>query len=237
MKMKHKATHLGVAAVCVAVILLLALTIPQSATLTSGTAPVTVVNTPLPVTLQGTGTITGDVNATQSGSWNVGVTSLPAVQLAAGTTVGINGGSLALDDPAKTAYAVTLCATDTDDCAVNPSTATLPVGTRFVIEVASGDCFVRNEGIHGWTLGARLNGVDHEYQISDKISSHDDDSARGLFFNQGRIYADGGVVSGLSVHLVSAGFFESHDLGPEGVCNITLSGYLVSMPTPFPTAP
>ena len=61
------------------------------------------VNTPLPVQLQGTGNVTGQVSATQSGAWNVGVTSLPAVQLAP-------GGTLALDDPAKDAYAVKLCA-------------------------------------------------------------------------------------------------------------------------------
>ena len=39
----------------------------------AGSAPVTVVNTPLPVTLQGTGTISGTVAATQSGAWNVGI--------------------------------------------------------------------------------------------------------------------------------------------------------------------
>ena len=34
---------------------------------------VRVVNTPLPVTLQGTGTVSGTVAATQSGAWNVGI--------------------------------------------------------------------------------------------------------------------------------------------------------------------
>jgi len=235
--MNRKAIHLGAAAVVAAVGMLVAPTIPQSGTLASGTAPVTVMNTPLPVALQGTGNITGEVSAAQKGTWSVGVTSLPAVQLAAGTQVGISGGSLSLDDPAKTAYAVSLCATDTDDCSGVPSTATLPVGTRFVIEVVSGDCFVRNEGVHGWALLAQLNGQVHEYEISDKISAHDDESTMGLFFNQGRIYADGGVVDGISVSLVSAGFSESHDLGPVGLCRITLSGYLVQNTTPFPATP
>lgn len=64
----------------------------MSAAQAEGSAPVTVVNTPLPVSLTGTGTISGNVNAYQAGTWNVGVTSMPAVQLAAGTTVGITGG-------------------------------------------------------------------------------------------------------------------------------------------------
>src|SRR5215467_10748641 len=48
----------------------------------AGSAPVMVVNTPLPVTLQGTGSISGTVAATQSGTWNVGITGTPAVNLA-----------------------------------------------------------------------------------------------------------------------------------------------------------
>jgi len=43
---------------------------------------VRVVNTPLPVTLQGTGTISGTVAATQSGTWNVGINGTPMFNLA-----------------------------------------------------------------------------------------------------------------------------------------------------------
>jgi hypothetical protein len=205
-------------------------TLATGATATSGTAPVTVVNTPLPVALQGTGTITGQVSAAQSGPWSVGVTSLPAVQLAPGATVSLAGGSLALDDPAKEAYAVTLCASEyTDGCFSTPSAVTLPVGKRFIIEYTSGHCYVRNTGIHGWTLKARLNGQDFFYQISDKISAHDDQSTEGLFGDQVLIYADGGVPNGLSVNLFPAGFTEDHDLGPFDSCDITLSGRLIQL--------
>jgi hypothetical protein len=56
----------------------------------AGAAPVLVTNTPtqpVPVALQGTGSVAGTVNALQSGPWTVGVSSLPAVQLAAGTAI------------------------------------------------------------------------------------------------------------------------------------------------------
>ena len=200
----------------------------------SGSAPVTVVNTPLPVTLQGTGTVAGKVTASQGGAWNVGVTSLPAVQLAPGTTVNVQGGGA--NDSARQAFALNLCATgDTESCPAGTSTATLPVNTRFVIEFVSGYCFVRNTGIHGWTLTAPLNGQSYEHMIGTKISAHDDDSTTGLFTNETRIYVDGGQVDSLSVGLLEQGFSEHHDYGPEASCHVTLSGYLVDTTPPFPT--
>src|SRR3989442_5542132 len=109
--MNTRTAHVGAAAFMAAGGVLAALTIPVSnQPQASGTAPVTVVNTPLPVALQGTGGDAGNVNAAQSGAWNVGVTSLPAVQLAPGTTIAGGGGSLAVDDSRLMAFPVTLCA-------------------------------------------------------------------------------------------------------------------------------
>jgi hypothetical protein len=42
-----------------------------------GNAP----SSPVPVSLQGTGTISGDVNAAQKGTWNVGITGTPTVNV------------------------------------------------------------------------------------------------------------------------------------------------------------
>src|SRR3989442_2399159 len=111
-------------------------------------------NTPVPVALEGTGANAGNVNAAQSGAWNVGVTSLPAVQLVPGTTIGVNGGSLAVEDPPRRAFAVTLCATNSDDCGT-PAGASLPVSTRFVIEYAARTCAVRHTGMLGWEVQPR----------------------------------------------------------------------------------
>ena len=66
-------------------ILLIALSLSFAHVNPAGSASdetVRVVNTPLPVTLQGTGTISGTVAATQSGAWNVGIAGMPAFNLA-----------------------------------------------------------------------------------------------------------------------------------------------------------
>jgi hypothetical protein len=49
--------------------------VPSKPAGAAGSAPVTVTNTPLPVTLQGTGSIAGNVSASQSGAWNVGISN------------------------------------------------------------------------------------------------------------------------------------------------------------------
>jgi len=233
--MNRKATRWGAAALIVGVGMVVAFTRPEPAmTTAAGSAPVTVVNTPLPVALQGTGSITGNVNAAQSGPWSVGVTTLPAVQLAPGTTVTVNGGSVSFDDPAKQAYVVHLCASYYDDCGTIPEKATLPFGTRYVIEQVSGHCVVRNEAIDGWVLTARLNGQNNDHEFRDRLSAEDGASATGLFFEQTRIYVDGGGVDGLSVHTISGGFTASDNIE---YCKITMSGHLVQMGAQFPAAP
>ncbi len=57
----------------------------------AGSAPVMVTNTPLPVSLTGTGSISGNVNAAQSGAWNVGINGTPSVNVAGLPAVQFNG--------------------------------------------------------------------------------------------------------------------------------------------------
>src|SRR5262245_25637173 len=149
MHMKGFAQHLKSIGVWTFVVVIAAATIPlpkPTPVEAAGSAPVTIVNSPLPVTLSGTGSITGNVTAAQGGDWSVGVTSLPAVQLAPGTTVGITASNTTtspifskdVDEPAKTAYVVFLCASTESSC----DGASVPVGTRYVIEQVSGSCNV-----------------------------------------------------------------------------------------------
>lgn len=225
--MNRRMKHFVAIGAVVAMTLLGALAIPRPDEIQAmGTAPVTVMNTPLPVALQGTGNIAGNVSAAQSGAWNVGVTSLPAVQLAAGTTVGVS-------DPALQAFALSLCATSNDSCS-GPVAATLPPGSRFVIEYVSGYCDVVNTGIHGFTIHAKLNNQDHTYQIRDKIEAEDDEETIGLFSEQTRIYVDGGPSNTLSVETYGQGWGAPGDLGIVSACYITLSGHLVQIGTTLP---
>jgi len=223
--MKNIATHLRTIVAVAVVGLLAAVALPQPLpSQAAGSAPVTVVNTPLPVSLEGTGNIAGTVAATQSGAWNVGVTSLPAVQLAAGATVGISGFSNTaatalftsdIDAAARAAFAVALCSDIGDGtCAgvyQEPNTTTLPVGQRFVIEQISHGC----DG--GAYINASLNGHSYQYVLP---------GTGGGFSQQQRIYVDGGVANGLAFHLNSP--------TTDSSCRATLSGHLVQIATPFP---
>jgi hypothetical protein len=201
------------------VVALAAVTVTRAGTfaVADGSAPVTVVNTPLPVTLTGTGKIAGTVAATQSGAWNVGVTSLPPLQLAAGTTVGISGFSNTeatalftsdVDFAARHAFAAVLPST--------PDGLSLPFGKRFVIEQVSGSCSIAtvSQTLGNPRLFASLGGQVFEYAIPGQIEG---EGTRRI--NQHvRIYADGGVVNGL--------FYDS---GQDETCTLTASGYLVQL--------
>jgi len=60
------ALSIGISAVALSLV-------PSKPAGAAGSAPVMVTNTPLPVTLQGTGNISGNVSAAQTGAWNVGI--------------------------------------------------------------------------------------------------------------------------------------------------------------------
>ena len=178
-----------------------------------GSAPVTVINTPLPVSLSGTGTISGVVTAQQAGAWNVGVTSLPAVQLASGTTVGITG-SVANTDP-RNAFAAELCVDAGAGCG---EPVTIPVNKRLVIEQVSGSCgYSDDEDYENWKITAHLNGGTHPHYFKSPVVS--------TFHFATRIYAD---APALTVTPILSGFHDDNE------CHMTLSGYLVDMTPAFP---
>ena len=178
-----------------------------------GLAPVTVLNTPLPVSLAGTGTISGDVNASQAGTWSVGVTSMPAVQLAAGTTVGITGGVGNVDP--RNAFAAELCVDAGTACG---PPVTIPVNKRFDIEQVSGSCgWSDEEDYDNWVITAHLNGSTHNHYFKSPIVSS--------FHFPTRIYAD---APGLTTIPILSGFHDDNE------CTMTVSGYLVDMTPTFP---
>jgi hypothetical protein len=218
--MKLFAQHLKSIVVLTLLMAIAAVTIPRSRPLqAAGSAPVQVVNTPLPVSLTGTGTISGSVNAAQLGAWNVGVTNLPAVQLAPGTTVGISG-NLPPNDSAKEAFVVGLHASTSG----GGFGATVPLGNRYVIEYVSWRCIVGSgTSMDGWKLIAWLNGNNNTYYFRTQISAGPGATTEGLSLPEvTRIYADGGLVDGLSAEVVNG--------GSSAGCDITLSGHLVPWP-------
>src|SRR5215470_540884 len=111
----------------------------------AGSAPVTVVNTPLPVAVTGSTTISGTVNAAQSGAWNVGITGTPVVNV-----TNTNKSPLFardVDNPAQQPFAFALCAPSSPAGPCPSSSFTIPSTTatgqpvqRFVLEYVSGVC-------------------------------------------------------------------------------------------------
>jgi hypothetical protein len=178
-----------------------------------GWAPVKVINTPLPVSLTGTGMITGSVNAYQADAWSVGVTSLPSVQLAPGTTVEVTG--TVGDSNAKNAFAGELCVDAGAGCG---SPLTIPVNKRFVIEQVSGECDTSDEeDFENWVIKVHLNGTMHDHYFKSPI--------RSAFHFATRIYAD---APDITVRGIQSGFHDNNE------CDMTLSGYLVDTTPPFP---
>lgn len=150
--------------------------------------------------------------------------------LAAGTTVGISGFSntretpvftLGVEQSALQAYAVQLCENAIYGCQ-GGATATLPVGQRFVIEQVSGRCAIGGSGDLGNAmLVASLNGQQFSYVLVGQLDGGVSNAR--VFNNLTRIYADGGVVDGLSLS------------GTGNESCVVASGRLVALPAPpFP---
>ena len=172
-----------------------------------GTAPVTIVS-PLPLPVTGSLSVGGTVAATQSGTWNVGISGTPKVEVSRND-----------EDPARAPFQTRLCmAKNSDNCTDNlnfPTSFVVPAGKRLVIEQISGECFpsgaVLAVGITVTTGGAT---VSHLFGVQYPIAG-----TTGYTNHLTRLYADGGT----SVVPVN------NSLVPNLVaCDVALSGYLIT---------
>ena len=182
----------------------------------AGGAPVTILNTPLPVT--------GSVSATIVGTPTVNVSSVPSINVQNAQ----NGSGVAIplvernaDNPANQSFAMTLCSFSNSTCSSSaPNTFVVPSSAnggesnvrRLVIEYYTAQC----SGIPA-TVAPTVDlfvvtaGQPNFYFIGPLLSDGD-----GFFYSnqQTRIYADAGS------HLNLA-------MANTGLCNVTISGYLV----------
>ncbi|HET9361017.1 MAG TPA: hypothetical protein VFO58_14810 [Vicinamibacterales bacterium] len=195
----------------------------------AGSAPVTVVNTPaepVPVALQGTGSVAGTVNALQSGPWTVGVSSLPAVQLAPGTTFNLNSSPTApiytADVSARQAFAVSVCDGSGNSTCPSGEVAFVPVGKRFVIEQVSGRCWSNGDVPATFYIYASLNGQAYPYYTS---------GVQGLVGVGQTNYIIVGALTRIYAE-TSVGIARFDSSTEE--CRATLSGHLQDNSSPFP---
>jgi hypothetical protein len=196
----------------------------------AGSAPVTVVNTPaepVPVALQGTGSVAGTVHAVQSGPWSVGVSRLPAGQLATGTTCILNNSPTApiytADVSAREAFAVSVCdGGGSGACPPGEEVALVPVGKRFVIEQVSGRCWRNGDVPATFYIYASLNGQAYPYYTS---------GVQGLVGVGQTNYIIVGALTRIYAE-TSVGIARFDPSTDE--CRATLSGHLQDISSPFP---
>lgn len=195
--------------------------------------PVTTVSVvsplPLPVSLQGTGTIAGNVNAAQSGSWNVGINNFPATVSVGNfpSSQGVSNTSAAplyvrdVDNPAHHPFATSLSCNITPPASQScASTFSVPSGVELVIEtfsvsaaLASGQ---KGSGFIEVTTGGATVSMAVPLLFTGTFAIFDTYAATQPL----RLYADAG--STVQVGASQTGFAGGAEL------NFTVSGYTVA---------
>ena len=205
------------------------------------TVPVAVENTPT-VNVRTLPAITGTVSITGQ-PVSVNVNTLPAVQLAPGTTVGVTGGNFSFsntastpiftrdkDNPALAPFQITLCKGLTNIPNVdlgcggpgadtfNPNT---PIAKIIVIEFVSSQCGSTGEwAVSGYRLRTTAGGI----RTFHFLPPGQQFPGRGIVVGsqQTRIYTEPGMDVVLFVDALTTS-------GPgTALCNVTLSGYFVT---------
>jgi hypothetical protein len=202
-----------------AAVLSLAPTRPAEA---GGSAPVTVLNTPLPV--QGT------VNAAQSGTWNVGLTGTPSVNI--GNTPSNPVPTLDVNQPTGEPFQEQLCIDSEAGGLCGPQDFDVPTATnkgdsvkRLVIDYVSGHC--ESDAQPGATLvwvggDQSINnpsGQDYSKNYFVPVFTATGEYA---FATPTRIYADPNANISIFSYAISIGSTV------HGVCDVQLSGFLMT---------
>lgn len=187
----------------------------------AGSAPVTIQNTPLPVSLTGTGTIAGTVNAAQSGSWSVGVNNFPAFP----ATQNVNVTNTmpvpvtAADNPAFHPMQEYAEGTFDSGGLCTTTLATIGSGKRLVIEYASAHV-ISTTGQRVFFIDIKASGV---FNFLAPSYQADIGAFSSIMASQAtRIYANPStdVVGQASGPTTMAG----------STCAFSFSGYLVNVP-------
>lgn len=180
-----------------------------------------------------------NVNASQNGNWNVGITGTPSVNigtptvtLGTGSSVGINGsvqvGNPAtspvlvrnLDSPARNPFQVEVCSGTSPYCPSIPNSFNVPVGQEFVIEYVSGRC----DGPAGKISMAFNTTAGGQLGAGNWLNDLTVADINGIRFGQvTRIYADPRTQLVFGTY-----FYGGQGQGSQG-CDVNLSGYLVTL--------
>jgi hypothetical protein len=191
------------------------------------TQPVKVVNTPLPVTGNITGTISGTVAAQQSGAWNVGINGTPSVTVSnfpSTQPVSISNTSttpLYVDIAESNPYQSTCQEVLTDTASPTCNLSAVPTGDRLIIESASFLAATTNSSINlqvAGIVGAGGDVVDVPMvqSPSTALGHTYSNTVRVVFF----------VPAGTTPKCVAS--FDAND--PTNQVRCTVTGHLVAAP-------
>jgi len=210
---------------------IVSLVLQKNASGTTG-APVTVMNTPLPVTGSVNAAVTGTVASQQSGNWNVGITGTPNVSITNSPTVGLAAGSsVNVSNPLNTSNNPTPFATldafqpYEDQCfaffggAFNKecSFKAIPAGKRLVIQEVDADIAV-DPGLKPF-IEVTPNGIGHFLTLTFQGSSTVD-----IFttHQETRLYAGQNATPFCRISLSGS--------SSNGFFSCVFSGFLVDVP-------
>jgi hypothetical protein len=164
------------------------------------------------------------VNASQSGTWNVGITGTPSVNVGTPTvTIGNPATSPVLvrdlDSPARNPFQVEVCSGTLPYCPGIPDRFNVPVGQEFVVEYVSGKC----EGPAGKVSLAFDNAAGSQTGANWLNDLTIADTTGVRFGQVVHIYADPRTQLAFGTY-----FFGGPGQGRQG-CDISLSGYMVTL--------
>jgi hypothetical protein len=211
---------------------------------TNQTQNVLVVNTEQqPVPVSGTATVTGTVQAEQSGTWNVGINGTPTVGLANGSSVGVSGtvgidsqsntvkidGTSPIpvrdvDNPARNVFVYSNSSSMPDGIHNAAYSFSVPDNKRLVIEQLSGSVDVSPTADQKVVVGVngQVGGTYMEYFILGQDAGTAGIFEQYLASSQMRTYAEPG--NPVTV------FATRNNATGGAIVNVFLSGYLVDIP-------
>jgi hypothetical protein len=161
---------------------------------------------------------------TQSGSWNVGISGTPTVNLGSATSVGINGTAnveIVRDaENAGDAFQAALCIdAGGGSCGAVPIQVHVPLGNILVIDYISGECET------GFQAGSAVT----DLLIGTNVGGHFLNHRFGNFnIGAGTHFAAGTMTrlySGPDSNVILGANFVNGD--PNDHCDVTISGHLV----------
>jgi hypothetical protein len=184
-----------------------------------GSAPVNIVS-PLPLPITGSTTVSGSVAATQSGTWNVGITGTP-------TVANVN-----VDEPGRIPYQSVVSKDNQCSSSVCAFTfGPVPLGKRLVVQRVAGSLNFASAVTAASPAGACIFVQGTSAALTCFHYSFAPQT--GAFFDLGlQLYVD----QGQSI-LVNAGAGGLNQFLSNGGQHVTLIGYLLNCTANLPCAP